>query len=71
VTSTYARQTDGELLRRLAWRGVVTLTVETRRWRRTGPVGTAASLKTCGTGDLVGTWHRHAKRHPTGGPGQK
>jgi hypothetical protein len=39
--------------------------------RRTGPVGMTASLKTRGTDDLVGAWHRCAKRPPTGGPERK
>jgi hypothetical protein len=44
--------------------------MEMRRWRRTGPVGTAVSLKTRGAGDLAEAWHRRAKQPPAAGPGE-
>jgi hypothetical protein len=71
VMLTCVRRTDGELRQRPAQRGATALTVETRRWHQTGPVGTTVSLKMHGANDLVSVWRRCAKRPLIGGPGRK
>jgi hypothetical protein len=45
--------------------------VETRQWRRTGPIGTTTPITVRGAVGSVGVWHWRALRPPTGGPGWK